>query len=69
MRTDAALVMQDDGHANWECRVLRKNSDARTGMHLHAYAYGGDFRIWGNRSTDGGVTWSGWGQKHADFFL
>jgi len=22
--------MQDDGHANWECRVLRKNSDART---------------------------------------
>ncbi|MES2601487.1 MAG: hypothetical protein V4602_11810 [Pseudomonadota bacterium] len=30
MRSDAALVMQDDGHANWWCRVPRKNSDAHT---------------------------------------
>jgi hypothetical protein len=23
-------MIRDDGHANWGCRVLRKNSDART---------------------------------------
>jgi len=36
---------------------------------LHAYAFGGEFRTWGNHSNDAGQTWTGWGMKGSDVFL